>query len=703
MATKRYYYRDTITDFLKRSANEIAGNLALSYTSDINKETSNSWLPEIETLQTALAKFSNRGSLYFEYNIPRMGRRADVIILIDGIVFVLEYKTGDQKFSAEASNQVWDYALDLKNFQLECRDRIIIPLEVVPNESNYHCVIARKPFNEDHVHEPLKVNAKRLQEAIELFLPEKSVAWSKEEDDRWAKGGYEPTPTIIQAAIALYRNHSVEDITKHGGDIEKVSQELSFIIKYCRENKRKAICFITGVPGAGKTLIGLNTAIGEFRQKEQAEAVYLSGNYPLVEVLKEALAIDYYDRDQEEVKAEKQKLKQDGKSIIGVRKACSKEDARSKVKTFIQMVHHYRDTYSEGVEVKNEHIVPIDGYFESHKDKAYVPAEHIAIFDEAQRAWTKEELQRFMKQKKNFPDFPYSEPEFLISCMDRQNDWGLVVCLVGNGQSINRGEAGISEWIDSIYRGFKSWDVYISEYLLASGDVTLEQMTLIESQLKIRNDLHLDTSMRSFRAENVSLFVNQLLALQKEEAKATLNSLEKYPIVLTRSVEKAKQWLKEHKRASERIGLLASSKAERLKAVNINVRYQPNFVHWFLGKDNDVRSSNYLEDTLTEFKVQGLEIDWACVVWDADMRLNKQQTEWQHYQLQGGETWKKIDKPIRREYQRNAYRVLLTRARQGMVICVPEGDYSVPPDTTRQPEWYDGIYNYLREIGLKEI
>ena len=148
---------------------------------------------------------------------------------------------------------------------------------------------------------------------------------------------------------------------------------------------------------------------------------------------------------------------------------------------------------------------------------------------------------------------------------------------------------------------------------------------------------------------------------------------------------------------------MASSKAERLKAVNINVRYQPNFVHWFLGKDNDVRSSNYLEDTLTEFKVQGLEIDWACVVWDADMRLNKQQTEWQHYQLQGGETWKKIDKPIRREYQRNAYRVLLTRARQGMVICVPEGDYSVPPDTTRQPEWYDGIYNYLREIGLKEI
>lgn len=687
MPAKRYYYSDSITEFLTRPAEKIAGDLVLAYQSDINKQTSNSWLEEIETLQSSLIKYANRGSIYFEYNIPRMGRRADVILLIDGIVFVLEYKTADQKFSHVASTQVWDYAIDLKNFQRGCLNRTIIPILVVPNEKNKRCVLDLKPF-EDNVYEPLWVNANYIQEAIDLFLPANAPTWSQKEDESWAKSGYEPTPTIIEAAIALYEENSVEDITKHGCDIDKASVELTKIIDFCRENHRKAVCFITGVPGAGKTLIGLNTAIDQFNKGEKA--VYLSGNFPLVEVLQEALTRDYWNRDKTKAKIEK-------------RKACTKEEAKSKVKAFIQMIHHYRDLYLEGTEVKDGHIVPIDGYFDSHTDKAYVPVEHVAIFDEAQRAWTKHELQRFMKEKKGIKDFPYSEPEYLISCMDRQQDWGLVVCLVGNGQSINKGEAGLVEWIESIHRSYREWDVYMSEHLLKSKDITPEQMALIRSQLKPNKNLHLRKSMRSFRAEKVSLFVNQLLALQKEEAKATLQEIENYPIVITRSLETAKQWLREHRRGTERMGLLASSKAERLKAININVRYQPNFVHWFLEGDKDIRSSNCLEDTLTEFKVQGLEIDWACIAWDADLRLNKEQTTWQHYQLRGGEDWYNIHVPINREYQINAYRVILTRARQGMIICIPEGDHSVPPDKTRNPEWYDGIYNYLKELGIKEI
>lgn len=687
MAAKRYYYSDSITDFLTRSTNEISGALSRAYTSDINKQTSNSWQEEIETLQKSLAKYANRGSVYFEYNIPRMGRRVDVIALIDRIVFVLEYKTAEQKFSHEASTQVWDYAIDLKNFQRGCIDRKIIPILVVPNEKSKRCVLDLKPFKDD-VYEPLWVNAERIQEAIDSILPANAPTWSQKEDDRWAKSGYEPTPTIIEAAVALYEENTVEDITKHGCDIDKASIELTKIINYCREHHRKAVCFITGVPGAGKTLIGLNTAIDQFNKGEKA--VYLSGNFPLVEVLQEALARDYYNRDKQKAKIEK-------------RKACTKEEAKSKVKAFIQMIHHYRDLYLEGTEVKNGHIVPQEGYFESHSDKAYIPVEHVAIFDEAQRAWTKHELQRFMKEKKHIPDFPYSEPEYLISCMDRQQDWGLVVCLVGNGQAINKGEAGLVEWIESIHRSYSNWDVYMSEHLLDCNDITSDQIALIQSQLKPRQDLHLHMSMRSFRAEKVSIFVNQLLALQKEDAADTFRELENYPIVLTRSLETAKQWLREHRRGSERMGLLASSKAERLKAININVRYQPNFVHWFLEDDKDVRSSNCLEDTLTEFKVQGLEIDWACVAWDADLRLNEEQTQWQHHQLKGGTKWQNIDKPINKEYQINAYRVLLTRARQGMVICIPEGDHSVPPDETRKPKWYDGIYNYLKEIGIREI
>lgn len=690
MAALRYYYSDTISNFLNRNNEEIIGKLTLASQHDINDDTSNSWLEEIEILKNVLTRYNERGSLYFEYNIPRMGRRADVIVVIDEIVFILEFKTAGSRFTHDAITQVWDYALDLKNFQEGSLERIIVPVLVATLERNNNCDFSLNPFK-DNVYEPLRTNANRLCDAFSISLeniPHPKIEHSDDRDDQWAKSGYEPTPTIIEAAIALYEENTVEDITKHGGDIDKASAELCNIINYCRKNNRKAICFITGVPGAGKTLIGLNTAIDQFNRGEKA--VYLSGNFPLVEVLQEALTRDYIRRDR--IKAR-----------IESRRACTKEEAKSRVKAFIQMIHHYRDLYLEGTEVVDNEIKPIEGYFQSHADKAYIPAEHVAIFDEAQRAWTGDELKRFMREKKGIRDFPYSEPEYLISCMNRQLDWGVVICLVGNGQAINKGEAGLTEWIESISRSFKDWDVYMSKYLLESGDIKKAELELIEQQLKPREDLHLKMSMRSFRSEKVSIFVNQLLALQRDEAAETLKELENYPIVITRSLDKAKQWLRDHARGSERYGLLASSKAERLKAISINVRYQPDFVHWFLEDDTDIRSSNALEDTLTEFKVQGLEIDWACVAWDADLRLNEDQTAWQHYQLRSGTKWQNINKPINQQYQINAYRVLLTRARQGMIIVVPNGDNGVPPDETRKPEWYDGIYNYLRSIGIEEI
>lgn len=631
MAAKRYYYSDTIADFLNRNTDEIIGKLTLSSQHDINDETAQSWTEEILTLRNILLPYSGNGSVYFEYNIPRMGRRADVIAIIDGIVFVLEYKTAEQQFQRDAMIQVWDYALDLKNFQEGSQNRILIPILVAPKEKDSHCKLNLKHF-EDNVYEPLMVNSKQLGIALEKVLKNiNGQPQSHDNDDIWAKSGYSPTPTIIEAAVALYEENTVEDITKHGGDIDKASDELTRIIDHCRANKRKAICFITGVPGAGKTLIGLNTAIDQFNRGEKA--VYLSGNFPLVEVLQEALTRDY-------IRREKVKAKLEG------RKPCTKEEAKSKVKAFIQMIHHYRDLYLEGTEVVGNEIKPIEGYFQSHTDKAYIPVEHVAIFDEAQRAWTGDELKRFMREKKGIMDFPYSEPEYLISCMDRQTDWGVVVCLVGNGQAINKGEAGLTEWIESINRRYQNWDVYMSEHLIDSGDISKEELALIKQQLKPRGDLHLKMSMRSFRSEKVSIFVNQLLALKKEDAAATLKELGNYPIVLTRSLETAKKWLRDHARGSERFGLLASSKAERLKAISINVRYQPDFVHWFLEDDSDIRSSNALEDTLTEFKVQGLEIDWACVAWDADLRLNKEQTRWQHFQLRSGTKWQKINKPI---------------------------------------------------------
>lgn len=682
MATTRFYYSNTISEFIGEEETSIVGKLTGSSQHDINKKTSSSWKAEIKSLKEALKDYSGRGSIYLEYNIPRMGHRVDAIILIDGIVFILEYKTGEQTFNQSARNQVWDYALDLKNFHADSKDRILAPIVVVPCALNEDCQLTPKS-SEDKVYEPLFTNTRQLGTAIQNILDQATVQPSQT-DDAWANSGYEPTPTIIEAAIALYEKHNVTDITKSGGDIEKTSKALSKIIDDCRSEHRKAICFITGVPGAGKTLIGLNTAIEQ--SSKEGKAVYLSGNFPLVEVLQEALTRDYIER--------KRCIESDEEKKTRTKKG----NAKREVKTFIQMIHHYRDQYLEGVDITPEDIKPIPGY----TDKAYIPAEHVAIFDEAQRAWTKEELQRFMREKKNIQNFPYSEPEYLISCMDRQRDWGVVVCLVGNGQSINKGEAGLKEWIESILRRYRSWDVYISQAILESGELSQEQITDIQPQLKLREELHLEMSMRSFRSESVSLFINQLLDLKVEEAKSTLYELRKnnYPIVLTRSLERAKRWLRSKKRGNERIGLLASSKAERLKAISINVKYNPNFVHWFLENSQDIRSSDTLEDALTEFEVQGLEIDWACVAWDADLRLSEDKRSWEHFQLRGGSKWQNIKKSVNQEYQINAYRVLLTRARQGIVVLIPEGDDT---DTTRKREWYDRTYNYLKGIGIPEI
>ena len=300
--------------------------------------------------------------------------------------------------------------------------------------------------------------------------------------------------------------------------------------------------------------------------------------------------------------------------------------------------------------------------------------------------------------------------------MDRHEDWCVVICLVGGGQEIHHDEAGILEWLQVLNKYYKGWDVYMSEQLTAKEYAEGKALKIIKdkARLYIKSSLHLTSSMRSFRGEKMSMFVQYMLDIKPKLARQTLSELDRYPIVLTRSIDKAKVWLKEHSRGTERFGIMASSRAERLKAININVRYQPNFVHWFLDDDTDVRSSNSLEDVLTEFKVQGLEIDWACVVWDADLRLDKDGKSWKHYKLGSNSVtengikvnkcrWNNINKREIQLYQINAYRVLLTRARQGMVIVVPNGDDGNPPDETRKPEWYDGIYNYLKSTGIKEI
>ena len=656
---RREYYSNSIRNFLVAQTQEILGILVTNSDFAVEQGQRDAWLQEIEILKAALSKFE--GAIYFEYSIPRMGKRIDVIALIGGVIFVLEFKIGETRFTLNAYNQVWDYALDLKNFHDSSREYWVAPI-LIATDSQLNGIPVPTIFQKDRSFLPIKCNVNLLAQVVQRLLEISDI----HNIDRtfWESGRYCPTPTIVEAAVALYKGHSVADISRSDAaaiNLRETSEAISEIIRFSKQNSAKSICFVTGVPGAGKTLVGLNIATEYFDKSNDLYSVFLSGNGPLVAVLREALA-----RDQVETQ------KQLGKRV-------RKGEAMSKVKAFVQNVHNFRD--------------------ECLVDKL-PPIEHVALFDEAQRAWDVRQTSNFMRRRKKTPDFSLSEPEFLISCLDRHSDWAVIVCLVGGGQEINTGEAGISEWIDSLKRSFPDWHLYLSSRITdieyAAGRV-LEKLET-RPNVVIKDELHLSVSMRSFRAEHVSQLVKQLLDLDVDQAQQTLSKIsEKYPIVITRDLSKAKRWLKDQARGSERFGIVVSSQAERLKPHAIDVKSPMDPIHWFLDGPEDVRSSYYLEDVATEFHVQGLELDWACVTWDADFRHSPQ--GWQQLSFRG-DRWNRIRSAERKRYQKNAYRVLLTRARQGMVVVVPKGDSE---DATRDPDYYDPTFDYLQEIGFPEI
>ena len=655
---KRAYYSDSITNFLGINSHELIGKLSLGNGFSLEQTQREAWLEEISILRNALAK--HEGMIYFEYSIPRMGRRIDVVLLVGPVIFVLEFKVGEKEFNAAAIDQVFDYALDLKNFHETSHEAYIAPILISTKAKCMTSIVATTPHN-DKLLLPIKSNAESLGYVIENVL---NFSERIEIDHAlWEKGRYCPTPTIIEAAMALYNGHSVNDISRSDAsaiNLTHTTTAIADIIKDSKEKSIKTICFVTGVPGAGKTLVGLDIATTHFDRTNELYSVFLSGNGPLVAILREALARD-------KVRHEKEK----GRRL-------KKGEAMSEVKMFIQNIHHFRD--------------------DCLIDQKQPPIEHVALFDEAQRAWNLEQTSKFMRRKKNKPNFNMSEPEFLISCLDRHPDWATIVCLVGGGQEINTGEAGISEWIEALNRSFPFWRIYISSRLTDSeyGAGKVLQALSERENVVNKEELHLSVSLRSFRSERVSLFVKQVLDLNKIEAQKSLEKIKsKYPIVITRDLAKAKQWLKEQARGSERYGIIVSSQAERLKPYAIDVKSPIDPIHWFLDGKEDVRSSYYLEDVATEFHIQGLELDWVCVAWDADFRFSD--SGWINWSFSGNQ-WKYIRKEERKIYQKNAYRVLLTRARQGMVILVPSGEAD---DPTRNPNFYDPTFKYLSEIGLE--
>ena len=657
---KRWHYGSTIGEFLVTSEQEILGKLVEKHAFSLEQTQRNAWIEQISILKNVLGPYAGR--IYFEYSIPRMGKRIDVVLLIESVVFVLEFKVGEKEFPVCAIDQVFDYALDLKNFHKKSHHATIVPILISTQASVKFTTISIESGS-DGIIAPIPANSKILPHIIADVL--RFFDGDRLDPIEWEQSQYQPTPTIIEAAMALYSGHSVSEISRSDAgaiNLGITADTISGIIHEAKAQCHKSICFVTGVPGSGKTLVGLNIATRHLDRDTDLYSVFLSGNGPLVAVLREALARDQVKRARESGRTSR------------------KGHARSEVKAFIQNVHHFRD--------------------ECLIDLKKPPIEHVALFDEAQRAWDLQQTVNFMSRKRDKADFNRSEPEFLISCLDRHPDWAVVVCLVGGGQEINTGEAGISEWLESLLRSFPDWHIYISPRLAGTEYRAEDLLQKIKrlSYVAFRDELHLAVSMRSFRAEHLALFVRQLLDLQADQASETLEKIRgKYPVVMTRDLAKAKKWLRKKARGSERYGLVVSSQAQRLKPHAIDVKSPVDPIHWFLDGKDDVRSSYYMEDVATEFQVQGLELDWACVAWDADFRYSP--AGWQHWSFVG-DRWNRIRKEQRQIYLKNAYRVLLTRARQGMVVFVPHGD---DEDPTRLHEFYDHTFDYFHRIGLEDL
>ena len=706
--TNRCLYLSDFKSFIESDPYSILGRIHDAFHGQALTTTDEAWNSEINLLQSVLVPWKDEDAeIIFEYDIPRLGKRIDAVLLLRGIIFCLEFKVGQKDALQSDVEQVMDYALDLKNFHRYSHDRIIVPI-LIPTKHRSSSNSFTPSVYEDSIFNPLITGANGLQNLINGVLQHARANTPGTIKD-WIISPYTPTPTIIEAARSLYENHSVEDITRHEADKVTTDATIAYIldiINRSKKNGEKSICFVTGVPGAGKTLVGLDVAVKQSYQEDGTfnvdnGAVYLSGNGPLVAVLTEALARDNYKKSKN--KGEDKKL----------------SDSRREVSKFIQIIHRYRDNML--AKIKNP---VVDGKLEIDPLKAvrlqqsgYGEVEHVAIFDEAQRAWTHKRIADYLKRggtygnKLKVANFPMSEAAFLIWSLDQREDWATIVCLIGGGQEINTGEAGISEWIAAINNRFQHWRVYISDKLTepeyAEGKVN--DLLKHNSKVEYSERLHLGVSLRSFRAERLSTFVHSLLSFNPDTEELYKNVIShRYPIVLTRSMDKARSWLRQQARGTQQTGILISKVSARFKplAVHVLPQSEDNAVQWFLEDKTDVRSSNYLEEAATEIQVQGLEVDYACVLWDADMRYDN--GKWSFWKFNGKTQWIPEKNVETQKYMLNAYRVLLTRARQGMVICVPEGNSNnthegFPEDTTRLPIYYNSTYEYFKRIGLTEI
>lgn len=664
-------YTSTVKDFLDCNPDTVVGvlsqQIASSGISQQHSKQINVWKQQVEVLKKAFNDMTEAANhvvdwtLVLEYPIPRRQKRPDALILTDNMVFVVEFKFGATDYDAASRWQAEDYALNLRDFHAESSGRVIVPVLCATeartiDEQAYQ-------LNGSLVAPLLRTNAATLGTALGASYRTLNDSCNTEKLDAsaWLSSAYRPTLTIIEAAETLYENHSVRDIShNYAENLSATTDMVAQAILSAKTEKKRTLILITGVPGAGKTLTGLNVVHDpSIRSKQGPSGIFLSGNGPLVKVVREALVLN--------------------QQKAGRRR----NEAEHEVSTFIQNVHQFLRYHRE--------------------NSAAIPHEHVVVFDEAQRAWDRHQMNR--KQGVNC-----SEPFELLSVMERTADWSVVIGLVGGGQEIFLGEAGLEEWGRALQETTCNWNVIASPEVI-SGGASVAGHRLFENGVPSKLDFtseplaHLTVSVRSHRAQKITDWVNQLLEPNSTAACENVPGTKEFPLFVTRSLSDAREWLSLRSGGdiNKRSGLVCSSEDQRLRAYGLEnstpFRSGYAFEKWFLSPPDDVRSSFSLEVSASEFECQGLELDYVGVCWGGDLTLDEGRNSWVYRNFRGAK-WQNCRQKIAQNYILNRYRVLLTRARLGMVIWVPPG---CKGDPTRPPEWFDGIYEHLRNAGVPEL
>ncbi len=622
---------------------------------------------EIELLKSTLASADLAAfrHVLLEFDFRRRGLRMDCVLLGDGVIAVVEFKRS--KLGAADREQVTNYAVNLVEFHEETRrfvaeeQGIVAPVLTLTTgikgaKSDFKAGFLRDPWG-SVLARPLECDGITLHAALRFVLDQRQGR-APIDRRRWLSARFAPSSSILDAAISLYGQHDVSAIAAHAAPVEMIDQcarEVADIAEQSRHDGTNRIIFVSGAPGAGKTLVGLKLA---FDKRLRSDAVFVTGNSPLVEVLSAALKGAYKRRSKQVVQAVVASgyAHEDAARVIGM-------------STFKLVKAH------AFLGERGKHLDSADG--------------RVVIFDEAQRTYRKGRL--VLRQP-----LAADEAQLILESLQQTHPRGaVVVALIGHNQAINSGEMGIKAWFTAAEAC--GWRFAISDQTLALGEVVASGQWA-EHPLRDRLGTgHLPHSMRYYRNGDLERWADHVLSDRIDDAAQLARELDVRgdTVWITRSLLSARQYVRERRVGTERVGIIASGQARRLAAEGLFVDLKPDIAAWMLAPGGDVRSANMLETVQNQYQVQGLELDYTVVCWDGDLR--RSDSSWRAWKMSGS-NWQK-DKEL--DIATNGYRVLLTRARKGMIVFIPRGD-STGEDETRPPSMYDGIANYLISCGGRE-